>query len=79
VLGEALDGEDLQSRLFGLCANGAKTGAPGAQQVADRFHLALNLSAAIDRALEEQSHQLRISAQEPTAKPAVEFKDTQQS
>lgn len=45
---------------FGLDAEGAAMGAPDAQQVADRFHLVLNLSAAIQRALEEQSRQLLL-------------------
>lgn len=39
----------------GLYAEGAERGAPAAQQVADRFHLVLNLSAAIERALEERA------------------------
>ena len=45
---------------FGLYAEGAADGAPYAQQVADRFHLVLNLSGAIQRALEEQSRQLLL-------------------
>lgn len=47
---------------FGLYAEGAATGAPYAQQVADRFHLVLNLSGAIQRALEEESRQLLLPA-----------------
>lgn len=46
----------------GVYAEGAQLGAPNAQQIADRFHLILNLSAAIERALEEQSRQLQIPA-----------------
>jgi transposase len=45
----------------GLYAEGAALGAPSAQQVADRFHLLLNLSAAIERALEERSSQFATS------------------
>lgn len=48
----------------GLYAEGAALGAPSAQQVADRFHLLLNLSAAIERALEERSSQLQLPAAE---------------
>ena len=42
----------------GLYAEGASIGAPDAQQVADRFHLILNLSSAVERVFEERSHQL---------------------
>jgi transposase len=45
-------------------------GAPDAVQVADRFHLVLNLSAAIERALEEHTGKLKLpSAKPPTGKP----------
>jgi len=50
----------------GLYAEGSQLGAPGATQVADRFHLVLNMSTAIERALEERSSQLQL----PAAKPA---------
>jgi transposase len=42
----------------GLYAEGATRGAPQAQQIADRFHLVLNLSATMERVLEERSRQL---------------------
>ncbi len=42
----------------GLYAEGATLGAPQAQQVADRFHLMLNLSATMERVLEERSREL---------------------
>ena len=42
----------------GLYAEGASLGAPQAQQVADRFHLILNLSSTMERVLEERSRQL---------------------
>lgn len=42
----------------GLYAEGASIGAPQAQQVADRFHLILNLSATMERVLEERSREL---------------------
>jgi transposase len=52
----------------GLYAEGAAHGAPQAQQVADRFHLLVNLSATMERVLEEHSRQLILpAAQEPTA------------
>ena len=46
----------------GLYADGAAVGAPDARQVADRFHLILNLSTAIEKVLEERSRQLIIPA-----------------
>lgn len=42
----------------GLYAEGADLGAPQAQQVADRFHLVLNLSSTMERVLEERSRLL---------------------
>lgn len=42
----------------GIYAEGAEYGAPRARQIADRFHLFLNLSAAVERALEERRHEL---------------------
>ena len=42
----------------GLYAEGAALGAPHSQQIADRFHLILNLSATMERVLEERSRQL---------------------
>ena len=39
----------------GLYAEGATIGAPQCQQIADRFHLVLNLSATMERVLEERS------------------------
>jgi transposase len=52
-------------------------GAPGAQQVADRFHLLLNLSAAVERAFEERSHQLLLPPVfEPKATPESATPDT---
>ena len=50
----------------GLYAEGAALGAPDAQQVADRFHLILNLSTTIERVLEERRRYLTL----PPAKPA---------
>ena len=42
----------------GLYADGGSKGAPFAMQVADRFHLVVNLSATIERVLEERSREL---------------------
>ena len=48
----------------GLYAEGATLGAPQAQQVADRFHLVVNLSSTVERVLEERSQQLILPAVE---------------
>jgi transposase len=45
-------------------AEAAREGAPQAQQVADRFHLGLNLREAVERAVSKQSADLRKAAQE---------------
>lgn len=49
----------------GSYSEGARLGAPAAQQVTDRFHLFLNLSSAIERALEERRHQVRLTVAAP--------------
>jgi transposase len=57
----------------GLYAEGASLGAPQAQQVADRFHLVLNLSSTVERVLEERSRQLILPpAEDPAPVPNVE-------
>jgi transposase len=57
----------------GLYAEGASLGAPQAQQVADRFHLVLNLSSTVERVLEERSKQLILPpAEDPAPVPNVE-------
>jgi transposase len=55
----------------GLYAEGAALGAPQSQQIADRFHLILNLSATMERVLEERSRQLILPPVEAPA-PASE-------
>ncbi len=54
----------------GLYAEGATLGAPQAQQVADRFHLVLNLSATMERVLEERSRQLILPPVEVPLPPS---------
>jgi hypothetical protein len=49
----------------GIYAEAAEQGAPNAVQVADRFHLFLNLSTAVERTLEERSRELCISDEAP--------------
>jgi transposase len=51
----------------GLYAEGATLGAPQSKQIADRFHLILNLSATMERVLEERSRQLVLPPAEDAA------------
>jgi transposase len=51
----------------GLYAEGASRGAPSAMQVADRFHLVLNLSSTIERVLEERSREWVLPPNTPPA------------
>lgn len=44
----------------GAYAEGARLGAPQAQQVADRFHLLMNLREAVERSLEKYRAQLTV-------------------
>jgi transposase len=60
----------------GVYDEGSELGAPSAQQVADRFHLVLNLSAAIERALEERSRQLQLPVMEVQNQPDRETEDS---
>src|SRR5579863_1703388 len=53
----------------GLYAEGATLGAPQSQQIADRFHLVLNLSATMERVLEERSRQLILPPAEEVPEP----------
>src|SRR5512133_3245485 len=55
----------------GLYAEGATMGAPQSQQIADRFHLILNLSATMERVLEERSRQLVLPPADDAATDPV--------
>jgi transposase len=47
----------------GAYADGARQGAPDAQQVADRFHILKNLSEAVQRFLSRKHARLKVAAQ----------------
>lgn len=55
----------------GLYAEGASLGAPQAQQIADRFHLFVNLSSMVERVMEERSRLLVLPPVEQP-RPCVE-------
>jgi transposase len=54
----------------GIYAEAAEQGAANAVQVSDRFHLFLNLSTAIERALEERSRELYLPDPAPEQQAA---------
>jgi transposase len=57
----------------GLYADGARSRAPQAQQIADRFHLALNLSAAVEQELAR--HRSFLSLPQPVGSSAAPCED----
>lgn len=72
--------ETISRDRCGLYAEGAMLGAPQSQQVADRFHLLVNLSATMERVLEERSRQLILPAieQPPAEPPRTDIADNNQ-
>jgi transposase len=62
----------------GVYAEGASRGAPQALQVADRFHLMLNLRQAVERALAVQRRHLRLPAPSTPALPVTPRAETAQ-
>ena len=65
---ETHPGIEMVSRdRCGIYAEAAHLGAAKAIQVADRFHLIMNLSAAVERALEERGTELHLRPELPPA------------
>jgi transposase len=57
-------------------ARGIRSGAPDAIQVADRFHLLLNLREALERVLDRRYSQLRASVVMPSSRSSDTLLDT---
>ena len=62
----------------GAYAEAADSGASQAFQVADRFHLIMNLSSAVERALEERSAELQIPSEASVDSVAIPAQPKQQ-
>lgn len=52
-------------------AQAAREAAPDAMQVADRFHLLMNLRGAVERSLARQSSAVRAAFEEPETTPTA--------
>lgn len=74
---EKAPAEAISRDRCGIYAEAAHQGAATALQVADWFHLLMNLSAAIKRTLEERSSELCLSAEVQQPVPVESSPDTE--
>ena len=63
----------------GIHSEGAQLRTPAEKQVSDRFHLFCNLSAAVQRALEERSRQMHLAVPEPPQAEAARSLEVQKT
>jgi len=55
----------------GAYADGARQGAPQAQQIADRFHLLKNIGETLERIIQRYYKEVRVAAQRVTPPPVM--------